>query len=105
MVITIGCGDTWPVFPGKRSEDWDLPGPAGRPIECVRQICEIRVRIEAPLRELLPAAARAGPIAVEAGPCRVSAVLPARASPLGCVTAVTGRAGGPVLNRCPEPGI
>ena len=79
----MGCGDTWPVFPGKRYEDWDLPGPAGQPIECVRRTCEIRVRIEALLRELLPAAARAGSKAVEAGPCRVSALLPAWAAPLG----------------------
>ena len=45
VVITMGCGDTCPVFPGKRYEDWDLTDPAGRPIEEVRPIRdEIRRR-------------------------------------------------------------
>jgi arsenate reductase len=38
VVITMGCGDTCPVFPGKRYEDWDLADPAGQPIEVVRRI-------------------------------------------------------------------
>lgn len=38
VVITMGCGDTCPVFPGKRYEDWDLDDPAGQPIEVVRRI-------------------------------------------------------------------
>ncbi|WP_295122267.1 arsenate reductase ArsC, partial [uncultured Leifsonia sp.] len=33
VVITMGCGDTCPIFPGKRYEDWDLTDPAGRPVE------------------------------------------------------------------------
>jgi protein-tyrosine-phosphatase len=38
VVITMGCGDACPVFPGKRYLDWELPDPAGRPIEEVRSI-------------------------------------------------------------------
>ena len=38
VVITMGCGDACPVFPGVRYLDWDLPDPAGRPIEEVRTI-------------------------------------------------------------------
>jgi arsenate reductase len=47
VVITMGCGDTCPIFPGKRYEDWALTDPAGQPIEVVRQVRdEIRARIE-----------------------------------------------------------
>jgi arsenate reductase (thioredoxin) len=38
VVITMGCGDTCPVYPGKRYLDWDLPDPAGLPLEQVRPI-------------------------------------------------------------------
>jgi len=38
VVITMGCGDACPIFPGKRYLDWELPDPAGRPIEEVRAI-------------------------------------------------------------------
>lgn len=38
VVVTMGCGDTCPIYPGKRYEDWDLPDPAGQPLETVRQI-------------------------------------------------------------------
>ena len=37
VVVTMGCGDTCPVFPGKRYEDWELADPAGQPIEVVRR--------------------------------------------------------------------
>jgi arsenate reductase len=37
-VITMGCGDTCPIFPGKRYEDWQLTDPAGQPIAVVRQV-------------------------------------------------------------------
>lgn len=54
VVITMGCGDTCPIFPGKRYEDWDLTDPAGRPIEEVRPIRdEIRRRVEALLGEVV----------------------------------------------------
>ncbi len=47
VVITMGCGDTCPVFPGKRYEDWDLTDPAGQPIEVVRQVRDdIRGRVQ-----------------------------------------------------------
>ncbi|MEV0351469.1 arsenate reductase ArsC [Nonomuraea sp. NPDC050680] len=47
VVITMGCGDACPIFPGKRYEDWKLDDPAGQGIEAVRPIRdEIRARIE-----------------------------------------------------------
>jgi len=53
IIITMGCGDTCPVFPGKRYEDWQLDDPAGRPIGDVRRIRdEIRARIEQLIAEL-----------------------------------------------------
>ena len=55
-VITMGCGDACPIFPGKRYEDWALADPAGQGIEAVRPIRdEIRGRVEALLADLLPA--------------------------------------------------
>jgi len=57
VVVTMGCGDTCPFYPGKRYEDWVLDDPAGQGIESVRPIRdEIRRRVEALLEELLPAA-------------------------------------------------
>ena len=56
VVITMGCGDACPIFPGKRYEDWQLDDPAGQGIESVRPIRdEIKARIEALLTEILPA--------------------------------------------------
>ncbi|MCP2030989.1 protein-tyrosine-phosphatase [Okibacterium sp. HSC-33S16] len=53
VVITMGCGDVCPVFPGKRYEDWDLPDPAGKGIEDVRPIRdEIKRRVEALVADL-----------------------------------------------------
>jgi arsenate reductase len=53
VVITMGCGDTCPIFPGKRYEDWELDDPAGQGIESVRPIRdEIRARVEALLASL-----------------------------------------------------
>lgn len=55
VVITMGCGDACPIFPGKRYEDWQLDDPAGCGIEAVRPIRdEIRARIETLIAELLP---------------------------------------------------
>lgn len=60
VVITMGCGDTCPIFPGKRYEDWELDDPAGQGIEVVRPIRdEIRARVEVLLAEILPAEAQA----------------------------------------------
>jgi arsenate reductase len=51
VVITMGCGDACPVFPGKRYEDWELTDPAGLGIDDVRPIRdEIRARVEALLQ-------------------------------------------------------
>lgn len=50
VVVTMGCGDSCPLYPGKRYLDWDLPDPAGRPLDEVRQI---RERISAKLNILL----------------------------------------------------
>ena len=53
VVITMGCGDTCPVYPGKRYEDWALDDPAGQGIEAVRSIRdEIRARVIALLTDL-----------------------------------------------------
>jgi len=53
VVITMGCGDVCPIFPGKRYEDWKLEDPAGKGIEPVRIIRdEIRARVLALLGEL-----------------------------------------------------
>jgi protein-tyrosine-phosphatase len=53
VVITMGCGDACPIYPGKRYEDWDLPDPAGLPVEQVRPIRDdIGRRIQALLAEL-----------------------------------------------------
>jgi len=55
VVITMGCGDACPIFPGKRYLDWDLEDPAGQGVEAVRPIRdEIKARIQALLAELLP---------------------------------------------------
>jgi arsenate reductase len=61
VVVTMGCGDACPFFPGTRYEDWQLDDPAGRPIEEVRPIRdEIRHRVEALVAELLPASSGVG---------------------------------------------
>lgn len=53
VVVTMGCGDACPVFPGKRYEDWELDDPAGQPLESVRAIRDgIRDRVEALIAEL-----------------------------------------------------
>ena len=53
VVVTMGCGDTCPFYPGKRYEDWELDDPAGQPIEKVRPIRdEIRARVLTLLDEL-----------------------------------------------------
>ena len=54
VVVTMGCGDTCPYFPGTRYEDWPLDDPAGRPIEEVRIIRDaIDVRVRRLLAELV----------------------------------------------------
>jgi arsenate reductase len=56
VVITMGCGDACPIYPGKRYEDWDLEDPAGKDLDTVRRIRdEIGQRVRALLAELAPA--------------------------------------------------
>ena len=56
VVITMGCGDECPFFPGKRYEDWELVDPAGKDITVVREVRDdIRRRVEHLLSEILPA--------------------------------------------------
>jgi arsenate reductase (thioredoxin) len=54
VVITMGCGDACPIFPGKRYEDWELDDPAGEDLPTVRRIRdEIDARVQTLVRELL----------------------------------------------------
>ena len=53
VIVTMGCGDTCPVYPGKRYLDWELPDPAGQPLEVVRAIrVDIERRVKALIDEL-----------------------------------------------------
>ena len=55
VVVTMGCGDACPIFPGKRHEDWMLDDPAGQDVDSVRRIRdEIDARVGALVAELLP---------------------------------------------------
>ncbi|MFC8086061.1 arsenate reductase ArsC [Streptomyces sp. NPDC057340] len=55
VCITMGCGDTCPVFPGKRYLDWQLADPAGQGVEAVRPIRdEIKVLVEGLIKEIAP---------------------------------------------------
>ena len=56
VIVTMGCGDSCPVYPGKRYVDWEVEDPAGKPVEQVRPIRdEIDRRVRALLAELVPA--------------------------------------------------
>jgi arsenate reductase len=53
VVITMGCGDACPIFPGKRYEDWELTDPAGQGIDVVRIVREeIKTRVQALIEEI-----------------------------------------------------
>lgn len=53
VVVTMGCGETCPVFPGKRYEDWQIDDPAGQEVEIVRRILDdVDARVRALLAEL-----------------------------------------------------
>jgi len=57
VVVTMGCGDACPIFPGKRYDDWELEDPAGKDLESVRRICdEIDARVRALAGDLLETA-------------------------------------------------
>ena len=54
VVITMGCGDSCPILPGRRYEEWVLPDPAGQPLEAIRPIRdEIELRVQTLLEQLL----------------------------------------------------
>lgn len=56
VVVTMGCGDACPVYPGKRYLDWELPDPAGRSVDEVRAIRDdIDAKVQALMGELIPA--------------------------------------------------
>ncbi|GGL08133.1 arsenate reductase ArsC [Mangrovihabitans endophyticus] len=56
VIVTMGCGDACPIFPGKRYEDWKLDDPAGKDVAAVRPIRdEIRARVTDLLADLIPA--------------------------------------------------
>ena len=58
VVITMGCGDACPIYPGKRYEEWDLEDPAGKDVETVRRIRdEIGARVKKLVGELVPSPA------------------------------------------------
>ena len=55
VVVTMGCGETCPVLPGKRYEDWPVDDPAGQDLDTVRRILEdVEARVRALLAELVP---------------------------------------------------
>jgi arsenate reductase (thioredoxin) len=55
VVITMGCGDACPIYPGKRYEDWNVDDPAGQDVDAVRKIRDdIDARVRALIAELLP---------------------------------------------------
>jgi protein-tyrosine-phosphatase len=55
VVITMGCGDACPIYPGKKYEDWELDDPAGQGVDAVRTIRdEIDARVQHLIGELLP---------------------------------------------------
>lgn len=61
VVITMGCGDSCPIYPGKRYEDWDLTDPAGKSLDAVREIRdEIHTRIKTLVDSLLAAEQKEG---------------------------------------------
>jgi arsenate reductase len=62
VIVTMGCGDTCPYFPGKRYEDWKITDPAGQPIDMVRTIRDdIRARVEQLIATLVPGGATRQP--------------------------------------------
>ncbi|MEL6893484.1 MAG: arsenate reductase ArsC [Actinomycetota bacterium] len=53
VIVSMGCGDACPIYPGKRYEDWDLPSPSHQPLDVVREIRDdVRTRVEALLASL-----------------------------------------------------
>jgi arsenate reductase (thioredoxin) len=62
VIVSMGCGDACPIYPGKRYEDWDLPDPSGQSIDVVREIRDdVRARVEALMASLGLDAIASGP--------------------------------------------
>jgi arsenate reductase (thioredoxin) len=81
VVITMGCGDACPIFPGKRYLDWQLTDPAGKGVDAVRPIRdEIDARVRDLLRGLVPDPLRSPPPPERAGPCAGSCPRPTSGS-------------------------
>ena len=60
VIVTMGCGDSCPIYPGKRYLDWDLPDPAHQPVEVVRAIRDdIERRVQTLIDDLVPRGLRA----------------------------------------------
>ena len=56
VVVTMGCGDSCPIYPGKRYEDWEFTDPTGKPLETVKEIRDqIRIRVKSLATSLLTA--------------------------------------------------
>ncbi len=73
VVVTMGCGDTCPFYPGKRYIDWELQDPAGLPVEQVHPIVDdIDRRVQDLLAELVPASTCPRPTAPAVTPGRIS---------------------------------
>ena len=70
VVITMGCGDACPIYPGKRYEDWELDDPAGQGLEAVRRI---RDEIDERVQRLVAELTRVVPLGPAASPARRSA--------------------------------
>jgi arsenate reductase len=61
VVVTMGCGDACPIYPGKRYEDWNVEDPAGKDLDVVRNIRDdIGRRVDALIHELVPGRAKEG---------------------------------------------
>jgi arsenate reductase len=84
VVVTMGCGETCPVFPGKRYEDWTVDDPSGQDLETVRRIVdEIERRVRELLAGLAPADAPLSPMSWPASPAAVARARPTSAHPHG----------------------
>ena len=69
VVVTMGCGDTCPVLPGRRYEEWKLPDPAGQPVELVRPI-----RDASKIESTTPLSSWASPLGTNAATSTTSGV-------------------------------
>ena len=98
VVITMGCGDTCPFYPGKRYEDWVLDDPAGKDVAAVRPVRDdIRRRVKALLDDLVPAADQD-----QNQPVELEAEVSTGGSAVGRFQRRRGNQSGQRVQRCPE---